>query len=173
MNVRLEELQESDLPFVKEVYDYYTLQSTAVYSIKPVSIEDIRSFLPVRDPVYRSYIIKSPGDETIGFCYFNKFKPREAYRISVELTIYFKQEFTGRGYGRDAMKQMEEIIKAGGFHNIVALVGGENEASIRLFEKCGYACCAHIKEAAEKFGRKLDLIIYQKITGCANNSVRF
>lgn len=162
MNVRLEELQESDLPFVKEIYDYYTLHTTAVYSIEPVSMEDIRSFLPVHDPVYRSYIIKSPEGETIGLCYFNRFKPREAYRISVELTIYFKQEFTGKGYGSDAMKQLEEIIRAGGFHNIVALVGGENEASIRLFEKCGYTCCAHIREAAEKFNRKLDLKIYQK-----------
>ena len=163
MSVRLEELQESYLPFVKEIYDYYTLHTTAVYSIRPVSMEDIRTFLPVHDPVYRSYLIKSPGDETIGLCYFNRFKPREAYRITVELTIYLRREFTGKGYGSDAMEQLEEIIRAGGFHNVVALVGGENEASIRLFEKCGYACCAHIKEAAEKFDRKLDLKIYQKI----------
>jgi phosphinothricin acetyltransferase len=163
MKVRLEELQESDLPFVKEIYDYYTLNTTAVYFIEPVSMEEIRSFLPIHDPVYRSYIIKSPEGETIGLCYFNKFKPRCACRISVELTIYFKQEFTGKGYGSDAMNQLEEIIRIGGFHNIVALVGGENEASIRLFEKCGYTCCGNIKESAEKFNRKLDLIIYQKI----------
>jgi len=163
MSVRLEELQESDLPFVKEIYDYYTLNSTVVYSLEALSFEDIRSFLPIGDPVYRSYIIKSPEGETVGLCYFNKFKPREAYRISVELTIYFKQEFAGKGYGSDAMRQIEEVIRAGGFHNIMALIGGENEASIHLFEKCGYTCCAHIKEAAEKFNRKLDLIMYQKI----------
>lgn len=163
MSVQLEELQESDLSFVKEIYDYYALNSTAVYSVEPVSFETIRSFLPIGDPVYRSYIIKSPEGETIGLCYFNKFKPRAAYRISVELTIYFKREFTGKGYGSDAMAQLESIIRAGNFHNIVALVGGENEASIRLFEKHGYTCCAHIKEVAEKFNRKLDLKMYQKI----------
>lgn len=163
MSVKLEELQESDLPFVKEIYDYYTLNSTVVYSLEALSFEDIRSFLPIGDPVYHSYIIKSPQGETIGLCYFNKFKPREAYRISVELTIYFKQEFVGKGYGSDAMRQIEEIIRAGGFHNIMALIGGENKASIHLFEKCGYTCCAHIKEVAEKFNRKLDLKMYQKI----------
>jgi len=163
MKAKLEELQESDLQFVKEIYDYYTLHSTAVYSLEPLSFEDIRSFLPIGNPVYRSYIIKSPEGETIGLCYFNKFKPREAYRISVELTIYFKQEFAGKGYGSDAMKQIETVIRAGGFHNIMALIGGENEASIRLFEKCGFTRCAHIKEVAEKFNRKLDLVMYQKI----------
>lgn len=161
--VRLEELREEDLPFVKEIYDYYTLHTTVVYSIEPVSYEQIRSFLPIGDPVYRSYMIQSPGGEPAGLCYFAKFKPRDAYRISVELTIYLKPEFAGKGYGSDALDQLEAIIKAGGFHNIMALVGGENDASIRLFEKAGYTCCANIKEAAEKFGRKLDLVMYQKI----------
>jgi len=163
MSIKLEELRASDLHFVKEIYDYYILHSTAIYSNEPLTLEEIRTFLPIGDPVYRSYIVKSPEGETIGICYFNKFKPREGYRISVELTIYLKPEFAGKGYGRETMAQLEEVIRAGGFHNIMALIGGENEASIRLFEKCGYACCADIKEAAEKFGRKLDLKMYQKI----------
>ncbi|UVV57481.1 hypothetical protein NXW60_09845 [Bacteroides fragilis] len=50
-----------------------------------------------------------------------------------------------------------------GFSNIMALISGENEASIRLFEKCGFECCANIRQVAEKFGKKLDLKMYQKI----------
>jgi len=45
----------------------------------------------------------------------------------------------------------------------MALISGENEASIRLFEKCGFECCANIRQVAEKFGKKLDLRMYQKI----------
>lgn len=45
----------------------------------------------------------------------------------------------------------------------MALISGENEASIRLFEKCGFECCANIRQVAEKFGKKLDLKMYQKI----------
>ena len=163
MSILLVPLQENDLPFVKEIYDYFTLNTTVVYSIRPVSMEDIRSFLPVGDPVYRSYTIRSEAEETVGFCYFSKFKPREAYRISVEITVYLKPGFEGHGYGSEALTQLEAIIHTGGFHNIVALVGAENEASIRLFEKSGYTCCADIKEVAEKFGRRIDLKIYQKI----------
>ena len=163
MSVRLEELQESDLPFVKEIYDYYTLNTTVAYTTEPLSFDEIRSFLPIGDPVYRSYLIKSPEGESIGLCYFSKFKPRRAYHISVELTIYFKPECTGKGYGSDAMRQLEAVIRAGGFHNIMALVDGDNEASIRLFEKFGYTCCAHVREVAEKFDRLLALKMFQKI----------
>lgn len=161
--IRLEELQENDLLFVKEIYDYFTLNTTVVYSIEPISLEQIRSFLPINDPIYRSFIIKSAEGDLVGFCYFSRFKPREAYRISVELTIYLKPEFSGKGYGSQALTQLEGVIRANGFHNIMALVGGENKASIYLFEKSGYTCCADIKEVAEKFGRKIDLKMYQKI----------
>lgn len=163
MRIKLVEIQESDLPFIKKIYDYYTLNTTVVYSVKPVSMEEIRSFLPIGDPVYRSFIIKSPEGEAVGLCYFSKFKPREAYRISVELTIYLIPEAAGKGYGSEALNLIEEIIKSGGFHNIMALVGNENDASIHMFEKSGYTCCADIKEAAEKFGRKIGLKMYQKI----------
>ena len=45
----------------------------------------------------------------------------------------------------------------------MALISGENEASIRLFEKCGFECCANIRQVAEKKKKKLDLRMYQKI----------
>lgn len=122
-----------------------------------------KNYIPVGDPVYRSFIIETPEGAPCGFCYFARFKPREAFRISVELTLYLKPEFTGRGYGKQAILRLEEIIRQEGFSNIMALISGENEASIRLFEKCGFECCANIRQVAEKFGKKLDLKMYQKI----------
>lgn len=89
---------------------------------------------PRRRTVYRSFIIETPEGAPCGFCYFARFKPRDAFRISVELTLYLKPEFTGRGYGKQAILRLEEIIRQEGFSNIMALISGENEASIRLFE---------------------------------------
>lgn len=162
MKVKFIELVEGDLAFVKEIYDYYTLHTTVVYFLNPVPVEQIRSFLPIGDPVYRSYIMENETGERVGFCYFSKFRPREAFKISVEVTIYLKPEYAGKGYGHEAIEFLEEQIKAGGFCNIMALVAGENKPSIRLFERHNYVCCAHIQRVAEKFGNRLDLKMYQK-----------
>lgn len=163
MNIRLTQLQETDMPFVKEIYDYYTLNTTVVYFIQCVSIEELKAFIPIGNPQYQSFLIQTNQGEPCGFCYFSRFRAREAFRISVELTIYFKPEFTGKGYGRQVLEWVEPIIRETGFSNIVALIAGDNEASIHLFERCGYECCAHIKQVAEKFGKKLDLKMYQKL----------
>lgn len=134
MDITLRTLTENDLPFVKDIYDYYTLHTTVVYFVHCASIDELKNYIPVGDPVYRSFIIETPEGAPCGFCYFARFKPREAFRISVELTLYLKPEFTGRGYGKQAILRLEEIIRQEGFSNIMALISGENEASIRLFE---------------------------------------
>lgn len=163
MNIRLTQLQNSDIPFVKEIYDYYTLHTTAVYFIQCVSIEELKTLVPIRDAHYQSFLIQTNQGESCGFCYYSRFKPKEAFQISVELTIYFKPEYTGKGYGQETLELIEPIIRKAGFSNIVVLISGDNEASVRLFERCGYECCAHIRQVAEKFGKKLDLKMYQKL----------
>lgn len=165
MEIKFVGLSEADLPFVKEIYDYYALNTTFVYFTEPVTIENLTSFIPIKNPVYHSYIIYDSNGEKCGFCYFSRFRPREAFRISVEVTLYFKPGYTGKGYGKATLTYLEKQIKEAGFHTIMALIAGENTGSIRLFERSGFTCCAHLREVAEKFGKKLDLKMYQKIIG--------
>lgn len=156
-------MQETDLRYVKEIYDYYTLNTTVVYFLSPVSIADLKGFIPVGDPQYGSYILYTENGEPCGFAYYNKFKPREAYRISVEVTVYLHPDYTGRGYGKEALDAIETVIREKGFTNIMALIDAENNGSLRLFEQSGYICCGHLREVAEKFGKKLNVKFYQKI----------
>lgn len=157
------ELGEEDLPFVKEIFDYYTLMSTAVYFTEPVSKEEIRTFLPVHQAKYGSFVIRNRQGEAIGFCYFTRFKEKPAFRISVEVTVYLKPDCRHQGAGAQVLKFLETHIQVKGYKNMVALIDSENRESIRLFEKAGYVCCANIRNVAEKFGKKLTLNIYQKL----------
>ena len=160
--IELAEMRESDLDFVKEIYDHYILHSTAVFYIHPLTLDELRSNIQIGDNRYKAFTIHY-GGEMCGFCYISKFKPKEAFDLTVEITVYLKPEFGGKGIGYAAMQLFEPEIWRAGFHNIVALITGENTASIRLFEKCGYAKCAQIEQVAKKFDRLLDLLIYQKL----------
>lgn len=161
--IKLSELTEADFPFVKEIYDYYTRHTTVVYFIDPVSLTELKAIVPVGDPLYRSFLILNEENEKLGFCYFARFKEKPAFRISVEVTVYLRHDCLHKGTGREALTLLEPYITENGFSNAMALIDGENEASIRLFEKCGYSCCAEIKDVAEKFGKKLTLKMYQKL----------
>lgn len=162
-SIRLTRLTETDLPFVLELYNYYTLHSTAVYFIEPITLEEVRAIVPIGNQLYRSFLIRDKNDEAVGFCYFNRFKERPAFRVSVEVTIYLHPDQTGKGFGSEALCLLESYIRAEGFTNAVALIDSANDASIRLFRRHGYECCARIQSVAEKMGQLLTLEIYQKL----------
>lgn len=162
-SIRLTRLTEKDLPFVLELYNYYTLHSTAVYFIEPITLEEVRAIVPIGNQLYRSFLIRDKNDEAVGFCYFNRFKERPAFRVSVEVTIYLHPDQTGKGFGSEALRLLESYIRAEGFTNAVALIDSANDASIRLFRRHGYECCARIQSVAEKMGQLLTLEIYQKL----------
>jgi len=46
---------------------------------------------------------------------------------------------------------------------LLAIISGDNESSVQLFEKSGYEKCAHFKQVGEKFNKILDVVSYQKI----------
>jgi phosphinothricin acetyltransferase len=65
--------------------------------------------------------------------------------------------------GSAALSFIESRAREREFHNLLAIICGENIASIRLFEKHGYTQCAHYHEVGKKFGRWLDVVSFEKL----------
>jgi L-amino acid N-acyltransferase YncA len=162
MNLKLIDLKESDFNLVKEIYDYYILNSTATFHKDLISIEELKSVILISHPKYKSFLIDYEG-ETCGYCYISQYKNRQAYDRTAEITIYLKPDYSGKGIGEETLKLLETVAKKNEICVLIGIITGENQASIRLFEKCGYEKCAHFKKVGEKFDRLLDVVAYQKI----------
>jgi phosphinothricin acetyltransferase len=164
MKIEFIELEEKDLAIVKDIYDYYILNSTATFHTEKIKIEELKEFILIGHPKYKSYLIYSDG-EICGYCYFIWYKKRQAYDRTAEVTLYLKPEFHGKGIGKIVLERLEPIALNSGIKNLLGIITGENSASIALFEKCGYQNCANFRQVGEKFGRLLDVLAYQKIIG--------
>jgi L-amino acid N-acyltransferase YncA len=162
MRIELAELTEFDLELVKEIYDYYVENSTATYYTEKLTIDELKEFIPVGHGKYKSFIIKVDYKPS-GFCYLSQYKRRQAYDRTAELSIYLKPEYTGRGIGKVALEHLEKVAKNNGISVLIGIISGDNETSIKLFEKNGYEKCAHYKQVGEKFNKILDVVSVQKI----------
>lgn len=152
---------ENDLPVIKEIYDYYIVHSTATFHSERISIEEMKEFLHLNHMKYPSFLIR--GDhETIGYCFLTQYKKRQAYDRTAEVSIYLRPECTGKGIGVIAMNYLEKAAKIGGISVLICTLSGENQASIRLCEKMQYKKVAHLHNIGEKFGKILDVVLYQK-----------
>ena len=162
MSAEFHEISEKDLTIVKEIYDYYILNSTATFHTERISIAELKEIIPVNHSRYKAFLIYDNG-EVCGYCYMAPYKKRQAYDRSAEITIYLKPGFTGKGIGKKAIQKMETIALGNGIRVLLGILTGENNASIRLFETCGFEKCAHFKKVGEKFNKILDVVAYQKI----------
>ncbi len=164
MNIEFKELTRNDLPLIKEIYDYYILTSTATFHTAEITMEELLESLPLNHVRYTSYLIRT-GTRVCGYCYLNRYKKRQAYDRTAEITVYLRPEFFGRGIGRKAIERLEQDAEDAGIKVLIAVISADNVQSIKLFEKTGFEKCAHFKQVGEKFGKILDVVAYQKIRG--------
>ncbi len=162
MRIELIDLRENDFEIVKEIYDYYIVNSTATFHTGLVSVQELKETILINHPKYKSFLIKEDKD-ICGYCYISQYKKRQAYDRTAEITVYLKQAFVGRGIGRQVLDALELIAKKDGLSVLIGIISEENKSSIHLFEKCGYDKCAHFKKVGEKFNRILDVVAYQKV----------
>lgn len=154
-------ITHEDLSKVKEIYVHYILHTTATFHSERITIPELEEIISLNNPRYPSFLIHK-ADEVIGYSFLSRFKKRQAYDRTAELSIYLKPGFTGRGIGQSAIHHIEEAAKKGGIHVLIGTLCGENHASIILLEKMGYTKAAHLRNVGEKFGDILDVVMYQK-----------
>jgi len=161
-NIEFIEMQEKDMDTVLDIYNYYIENSTATFHIKKLKKENLKEFIFINHPKYKSFIIKYRA-EVCGYCLLTQHKKREAYDRTADITIYLKHGFTGMGIGVKAAAFLEDTAKLSGIKVLIASIAGDNKRSIKLFKKMKYFKCAHYGKIGEKFGRILDVVDYEKI----------
>lgn len=144
------------------LYNAYVLTSTATFSIAPLNKGEMDHLLFTGLKRFPSYAIIADG-EFAGYVMLNRYKPREAYDQTAEVTLYLDEFFHGRGIGSQAMSFIETFAKEHDFRALLGVICAENDTSIHLFKKHDYFQCAHFKEVGKKFGKVLDIVIYEKL----------
>lgn len=161
MNVSFKLIEKPHLTEVTAIYNYYVENSTATFHLQAVSEQEMEMTLSLNHPVYKSFVVFY-DEQLAGFCYLGQFRKKEAYDISAEVTLYIKPEFTGKQIGVEVLSFMEKTAKNLGLKNLVGVITSENSGSLKLFKRCGYFKCGHLKNIGIKFGRALDVISFQK-----------
>src|SRR5215208_4264389 len=153
-----------DLNSVLDLYNYYILNTTATFDYEKITLEELQARLSYHNKKYKTFLVCDKLDQSmIGFCFLTQFRKKPAYDKSAEIGIYLQPEKTGRSLGHTIIEFLEDYARENQIEVIVASISGENTNSIKLFNRLGYDKCAHYKNIAVKFNRRLDLIYYEKI----------
>lgn len=155
MNIRPAALD--DAAQMAAVYNFYIVTSHATFELDPISTGEMENRM--RDTISAGYpfLVCEDDDQVVGYAYSQPFKSRAAYRGSVEVSVYIKDSFEGRGIGKMLYDQLLPEIFKGDYHAVIAGISLPNQASVRLHEKYGFEKVAHFREVGFKFGRWIDV----------------
>ena len=157
-----ERICDDHLDDILKIYNDYILNSTATFSIEPIDKEEMKHIVYSGHERFLSYVIIEE-DMIVGYVLLARYKAREAYDRTAEVTIYLRPDCIGRGIGRQALQFIESVATELEFRALLAVICAENSESVALFKKHDYFECAHFKQVGEKFGRILDVVIYEKL----------
>ena len=157
---------EADVAAVQAIYAHHVLNGTATFEeVAP----DVTEMLRRRGEIVARrlpYLVAGVGETVQGFAYAAPYRPRSAYRFTVEDSIYVDPEATGRGLGRLLLGALVERATALGYRQMVAVIGDSgNTASIRLHAGLGFVHAGTLTATGFKFGRWVDTVTMQRSLG--------
>ena len=144
----------------------FGLESADRFEIEPPAVYEMRArFYAVRAKQLPYLVAVAQGeDEIAGYAYATPYRPRLAYRFTVEDSIYLAPEFAGQGIGRALLEALIAETSQQGYKQMIAVIGGgaENASSIALHSKCGFEHAGTLRSVGYKFDRWLDTILMQR-----------
>ena len=157
---------EADLPFITEIYEQAVRHGTATFELTPPDLAEMtRRFRALTDGGY-PYLVAVVDGEVIGYAYAGPYRPRPAYRFTVENSIYLKPAIHRRGVGLKLMQALLAECEQRGYRQVIAVIGDSaNAGSVGLHTRCGFQMIGTHPNVGLKFGRWLDTVMMQLALG--------
>ena len=157
---------DADIPAITAIYAHHVLNSTGTFETEAPSEQDMTNRRADVMGKGLPYLVAVDDGQVVGFAYGNWFKPRPAYRYSVEDSIYLDPNQHGKGLGRALLAELMARCEAVGIRKMMAIVGDSaNAASVGVHLALGFEQVGKVDACGWKFGAWRDIVILQKTLG--------
>ncbi len=162
MHVRLATLADAEA--IRSIYNVEVETSTVTLDLVPRSLADQERYIAARQGTY-AIVVATDGNEVIGFGSLSPYRDRAGYNATAEDSVYVHRDHQGRGVGRLVLTDLLEVARAHGFHSVMARIASGHEASRGLHESLGFVYVGTEREVGRKFGRWIDMDLFQCLLG--------
>jgi L-amino acid N-acyltransferase YncA len=156
----------ADLPAITEIYDHAVRYGTATFElISPDLAEMTRRFGVLMDGGF-PYLVAADEGRVVGYAYAGAYRPRPAYRFTVENSVYLQPAIHRRGIGLQLLQRLIAESERRGHRQMIAVIGDSaNAGSIGVHKRCGFQMIGTHPDVGFKFGRWLDTVMMQRALG--------
>jgi L-amino acid N-acyltransferase YncA len=155
-----------DLAEVREIYALEVREGTASFELEPPTLAEMIARFAAIKAAGLPYLVAELEGQIAGYAYAAHYRPRPAYRYTVEDSVYVARWARRQGVGRALLAAVIERTSAQGMRQMVAIIGDSaHTASIELHARAGFRLVGTLEYVGWKFGRWLDTVIMQRPLG--------
>ena len=156
----------ADLPAITAIYEQAVRFGTATFELTPPDLAEMtRRFSTLTEAGF-PYLVAEADGAIAGYAYAGPYRPRPAYRFTVENSVYLDPARHRRGAGTALMGALIAACAARGYRQMIAVIGDSaNAGSIALHRKMGFELVGTHRGVGFKFGRWLDTVMMQRALG--------
>lgn len=157
---------------IQRIYAHHVLHGLASFEETPPDAAELtRRWRVIADAGLPYLCATDSGSALAGYAYAGPYRPRSAYRFTVEDSVYVAPGQAGRGIGRALLRQLVEICTDLGKRQMIAVIGDSgNAASIALHRACGFEMIGTFQAIGFKHGRWVDSVLMQRALGAGSTA---
>jgi L-amino acid N-acyltransferase YncA len=151
-----------DLGQITEIHNDAIEKTTATFDTEPKTQEEQEKWFANHDASHPVLIAEQDG-LIVAWASLSQWSDKCAYCDTAEISLYVKEEYRGKGIGKQLMKAIIQEGKTAGLHTVIARIAGSNKISADLCRSFGFQYIGTMREVGKKFGNFLDVHIMQLI----------
>ncbi|PJX25834.1 GNAT family N-acetyltransferase [Advenella sp. S44] len=154
---------DQDITAITQIYAWHVVNGIATFEeTVPDCVQMRKRFTDITTQGY-PYIVAEKDGEVIGYAYASSFRPRVAYRYTVENAIYLRHDLGRLGAGSRLLAELIRLCEAGPWRQMIAVIGDSaNAASIGVHRKAGFEMIGALPATGFKHGRWVDTVLMQR-----------
>lgn len=150
-----------DAEVILSIYAPYIENTTITFEYDVPSVSDFKKRMKKILGTYPYFVCEEDG-KVVGYAYGCRFSERAAYNWDMELSVYIRNGFKGKGIGKALYSAVIETGKLMGIRNFCSKITSPNTASENLHKKLGFELEGVLKKSGYKLGVWKDVLYYTK-----------
>lgn len=154
---------EADFAAIQSIYAHHVATGMGSFEEEPPELDEMRRRHAEISAGDLPFLVADIDGRITGFAYAAPYRPRPAYRHTIEDSVYVSPAAQGGGHGRALLAELVNRCEALGYYQMIAVIGGsENHASIGLHGSMGFVEAGTLRSVGRKFGRWVDVVLMQR-----------
>ena len=165
--ITLRNATRADAPSIVEIYRPCVEDTAISFELETPSADEMAARIAATTERL-PWLVAEAGGVVAGYAYGSAHRSRQAYRYSVETSVYVASGFRRSGIARILYAELFERLRSLGYASAYAGITVPNEASVAFHRSFGFESAGVFPRVGWKFGAWHDVLwMYRDIGGRA------